>query len=101
MCPASLQAEGPDLMWLLLASKKQVRLGALRVMDYATTRFAPPCDVVSDSSMHISETFCKVGHSVSSTPYAAPDKWYGLGWPFIRVAACTNGCASDGLFRLL
>lgn len=41
------QAEGVDLMWMLLSNKRQARLGALRVLDYVTTRNPPACDRVS------------------------------------------------------
>ncbi len=35
-------------MWLMLQSKKQSRYGALKLLDFATTRYALPCDKLVD-----------------------------------------------------
>lgn len=35
-------------MWLMLQSKKQSRYGALKLLDFVTTRYALPCDKLVD-----------------------------------------------------
>lgn len=39
-----LQAEGLELMQLILKEKRVARAGALRVVDFATTRNPPACE---------------------------------------------------------
>lgn len=41
---ASLQAEGLELMQLILKEKRVARLGSLKVLDFATTRCPPACE---------------------------------------------------------
>ena len=41
---AVLQAEGLELMQLILKEKRVARLGSLKVLDFATTRCAPACE---------------------------------------------------------
>lgn len=45
---ACAQAEGVELMWLMLANKRQSRYGALKLLDYATTRYSAPCEKLVD-----------------------------------------------------
>ncbi len=45
---AFVSAEGVELMYLMLASKKQSRYGALRLLDFAMTRCAPSCEKLVD-----------------------------------------------------
>lgn len=43
--PSSVpQAEGLELMQLILKEKRVARLGSLKVLDFATTRCAPACE---------------------------------------------------------
>eukprot|EP00983_Pelagomonas_calceolata_P037049 1136164-Pelagomonas_calceolata.AAC.2 len=44
----SAQAEGVELMWLMLANKRQSRFGALKLLDYAATRYGAPCEKLVD-----------------------------------------------------
>ena len=41
---AVLQAEGLELMQLILKEKRVARLGSLKVLDFATTRCTPACE---------------------------------------------------------
>lgn len=43
-----LQAEGVELMWLMLANKRQSRYGALKLLDFASTRYGAPCEKLVD-----------------------------------------------------
>jgi hypothetical protein len=43
-----LQAEGVELMWLMMQNKKQSRYGALKLLDFACTRYTPPCEKLVD-----------------------------------------------------
>ncbi|KXZ43101.1 hypothetical protein GPECTOR_102g54 [Gonium pectorale] len=45
---AFVKAEGVELMHLMLSSRRQCRYGALRCLDYAATRFAPPAEKLVD-----------------------------------------------------
>ena len=40
----ALQAEGLELMQLILKEKRVARLGSLKVLDFATTRCPPACE---------------------------------------------------------
>ena len=42
------QAEGVELMWLMLQNKRQSRYGALKLLDFAATRYTPPCEKLVD-----------------------------------------------------
>jgi len=42
------QSEGVELVWIMLQSKKQSRYGAVKLLDFATTRFTAPCDKLVD-----------------------------------------------------
>ncbi|GLI67804.1 hypothetical protein VaNZ11_012092 [Volvox africanus] len=45
---AFVKAEGVELMQLMLQSRRQCRYGALKCLDYATTRFAVPAEKLVD-----------------------------------------------------
>uniref|UniRef100_A0A7S3R3A3 Beta-catenin-like protein 1 N-terminal domain-containing protein n=1 Tax=Dunaliella tertiolecta TaxID=3047 RepID=A0A7S3R3A3_DUNTE len=45
---AFVKAEGVELMWLMLANKRQSRFGALKLLDYAATRYGAPCEKLVD-----------------------------------------------------
>ncbi|EFJ40460.1 hypothetical protein VOLCADRAFT_69464, partial [Volvox carteri f. nagariensis] len=45
---AFVKAEGVELMQLMLQSRRQGRYGALKCLDYATTRFAAPAEKLVD-----------------------------------------------------
>ncbi|GLC46520.1 hypothetical protein PLESTM_001885000 [Pleodorina starrii] len=45
---AFVKAEGVELMQLMLQSRRQCRYGALKCLDYATTRFAAPAEKLVD-----------------------------------------------------
>ena len=44
MCLVLSQAEGLELMQLILKEKRVARLGSLKVLDFATTRCTPACE---------------------------------------------------------
>lgn len=46
--PLRLQSEGVELMWIMLQSKKQSRYGAVKLLDFCTTRYALPCEKLVD-----------------------------------------------------
>lgn len=43
-----VQAEGVELMLLMLQAKKHSRYGAVKALDYATTRHGPACERLVD-----------------------------------------------------
>ncbi|KAG1678261.1 hypothetical protein FOA52_013881 [Chlamydomonas sp. UWO 241] len=45
---AFVTAEGVELMWIILQNKKASRYGAVKLLDFATTRYGPPCDKLVD-----------------------------------------------------
>ncbi len=45
---AFVEAEGVELMWLMLEGKRQSRYGALKLLDFACTRYAAPCEKLVD-----------------------------------------------------
>lgn len=45
---AFVKAEGVELMHLMLQSRRQCRYGALKCLDYVSTRYGPPCDKLVD-----------------------------------------------------
>ncbi|KAG2427002.1 hypothetical protein HXX76_012786 [Chlamydomonas incerta] len=45
---AFVKAEGVELMHLMLQSRRQGRYGALKCLDFATTRYAPPAEKLVD-----------------------------------------------------
>ena len=43
-----VESEGVELMHIMLENKKMSRLGAIKCLDFVTTRFAAPCDKLVD-----------------------------------------------------
>ena len=43
-----IQSEGVELVWIMLQSKKQSRYGAVKLLDFASTRFPLPCEKLVD-----------------------------------------------------
>jgi beta-catenin-like protein 1 len=40
--------QGVELMWIMLCGRKQCRYGALKLLDYASTRAVLPCEKLVD-----------------------------------------------------
>ncbi|GAX82009.1 hypothetical protein CEUSTIGMA_g9437.t1 [Chlamydomonas eustigma] len=43
-----VKSEGVELVWIMLQSKKQSRYGAVKLLDFSTTRFPQPCEKLVD-----------------------------------------------------
>ena len=43
-----VEAEGVELMWIMLENKKSSRLGAIKCLDFVTTRYPAPCEKLVD-----------------------------------------------------